>query len=146
MLIYATAIAIDGHAVLLRGFSGAGKSDLGLRLIDAGAQLVADDQCELARRGDTIVVSAPPTIAGLIEVRGIAIMRLESLPEAPLALIADLMPSNLIERLPSRRTEMILGLAIPVIAASPFEASAPAKLRLSMRAFTRSGLPSILEE
>jgi HPr kinase/phosphorylase len=146
MLIYATAIAIDGQAVLLRGFSGAGKSDLGLRLIDAGAQLVADDQCELARRGDTIVVSAPPTIAGLIEVRGIAIMRLESLPEAPLALIADLMPSNLIERLPSRRTEMILGLAIPVIAASPFEASAPAKLRLSMRAFTGSGLPSILQE
>jgi len=44
ILVHATAIAIDGRAVLLRGPSGAGKSDLALRLIDAGARLVADDQ------------------------------------------------------------------------------------------------------
>ena len=50
LLLHATAVAIDGHAVLLRGAFGSGKSDLALRLIDAGARLVADDQCELCRR------------------------------------------------------------------------------------------------
>ncbi len=90
LLVHATAIAIDGRAVLLRGASGSGKSDLALRLIDAGARLVADDQSELWRRGEAIIVRAPATIAGLLEVRGIGIVRLDALPEAPLALIADL--------------------------------------------------------
>ena len=43
ILVHATAVAIEGEAVLLRGASGAGKSDLALRLIDGGARLVADD-------------------------------------------------------------------------------------------------------
>ncbi|MBM3488544.1 MAG: hypothetical protein FJX67_18250, partial [Alphaproteobacteria bacterium] len=42
--LHATCIAVDGIGVLVRGASGAGKSDLALRLIDAGARLVADDQ------------------------------------------------------------------------------------------------------
>ena len=58
MLVHATAVAIDGQAVLLRGPSGSGKSDLALRLIDAGARLVADDQSELSRRGDVMIVRA----------------------------------------------------------------------------------------
>ena len=60
LLLHATAVEIDGRAVLLRGPSGSGKSDLGLRLIDAGARLVADDQSELSRHGDVLMVRAPP--------------------------------------------------------------------------------------
>ena len=63
LLVHATAVAIGGRAVLLRGPSGSGKSDLALRLIDAGAELVSDDQSLLERRGDTVVVRAPPTAA-----------------------------------------------------------------------------------
>src|SRR5712691_5925657 len=100
LLIHATAVAIDGHAVLLRGPSGCGKSDLGLRLIDAGGRLVADDQSELWRRGDALFVRAPATIAGLLEVRGVGIVRLDALDEAPVALIADLVEPEKIERLP----------------------------------------------
>src|SRR5205823_6262581 len=74
--VHATAIAIDGYGVLLRGQSGAGKSDLALRLIDAGASLVTDDQSVLSRRGDAIIVRAPGRISGLMEVRGIGIMRI----------------------------------------------------------------------
>ena len=132
-LVHATAVAIDGRALLLRGPSGAGKSDLALRLIDAGARLVADDQSELYRDAETVRVRAPATIAGLIEVRGLGIMRLNPLESAPLALIADLLPPQGLERLPQRRTEAILGIAIPVIAMAPFEASAPAKLRVALR-------------
>jgi HPr kinase/phosphorylase len=146
MLIYATAVAIEGRAVLLRGFSGVGKSDLGLRLIDAGGQLVADDQCELERRDDTIVVRAPATTAGLLEVRGLGIVRIEALAEATLALIADLVPSNLIERMPTRRRERLLGVDVPVTAVPPFEASSVAKLRFAMAALAGVGRSATLHE
>ena len=146
VLLHATAIAIAGRAVLLRGASGAGKSDLGLRLIDAGARLVADDQSELLRRGDSLIVRAPATIAGLIEVRGVGIVRLEALAEVPVAMIVDLVPAETLERLPARRNEAILGLDLPLIALAPFEASAAAKLRLALRAFTEPGLPAIMGE
>ena len=144
LLLHATAIAIDGRAVLLRGASGSGKSDLALRLIDAGARLVADDQSELYRRGDSIIVRAPATIAGLVEVRGIGIFRLDALAEAPVALIVDLDSAENLERLPARRSETILGLALPLIALAPLEASAPAKLRFALRAFTTPGLPAMI--
>ena len=124
MLLHATAVAIDGQAVLLRGPSGSGKSDLALRLIDAGARLVADDQSELSRRGDALIVRAPATIAGLLEVRGLGILRLEALAEAPVGLIADLVRPDRIERLPPRRTGAILGITVPLIEVAPFEASA----------------------
>ena len=141
LLIHATAVAIEGRAVLLRGPSGAGKSDLGLRLIDAGARLVADDQSELRWRDGALVVRAPATIAGLIEVRGIGIVRLDALLEAPVALIADLVASEKIERLPAAGGERILGCLVPRIAVSPFEASAPAKIRLALRVLTNPEAP-----
>ncbi len=146
LLLHATAVAIDGRAVLLRAASGSGKSDLALRLIDAGARLVADDQSELCREGDTVIVRAPATIAGLIEVRGIGIVRLDALAEAPVALIVDLVPTEKIERLPARHSETILGLAFPLIAVAPFEASAAAKLRLALCAFTGPGLPAMIDK
>ena len=62
--------------MLLRGPSGAGKSDLALRLIEAGARLIADDQTELAREGKTVIARAPARIAGLIEARGLGIVKL----------------------------------------------------------------------
>jgi HPr kinase/phosphorylase len=138
MLLHATAVAIDGQAVLLRGPSGCGKSDLALRLIDAGARLVADDQSELRRHGDVLMVRAPATISGLLEVRGLGILRFDALAEAGVRLIADLMMADRIERLPTRRTVTVLGIAVPLIEIAPFEASAAAKLRLALRVLTRS--------
>jgi len=144
-LVHGTAVAIEGRAVLLRGPSGSGKSDLALRLIDAGARLVADDQTELARVGDGIVVRPPATIVGLIEVRGIGILRLDPLMEAPLALLADLVQPETVERLPMPRFEPVLGLDLPLIALAPFEASAQAKLRLALRVYAEAGVPALLK-
>jgi HPr kinase/phosphorylase len=135
ILVHATAIALDSRGVLLRGPSGAGKSDLALRLIDHGARLVADDQVELRRTGERILVGAPAALAGLIEVRGIGILHVESLSDATLAMCVDLIPSGEIDRLPEMRYEIVLGLAFPAIAVAPFEASAAAKLRFALRAF-----------
>jgi HPr kinase/phosphorylase len=149
LLIHATAVAIDTpigpQAVLLRGPPGAGKSDLGLRLIDAGARLIADDQSELHRRGELVIVRAPATIAGLIEVRGIGILQMEFLPEAPVRLIVDLLLAESIERLPIRATERLLDIELRRLAVTSFEASAAAKVALAVRALAGPGLPAIGE-
>jgi HPr kinase/phosphorylase len=139
LLVHATTVAIGGRAVLLRGASGSGKSDLALRLIDAGARLVADDQSRLCRDGDAILVRAPEAIAGLIEARGVGILRVDGIAGARLALIADLVAPERVERLPEPSSETIFGLAIPVISIAPFEASAAAKLRLALAAISGDG-------
>ena len=144
LLVHATTVAIDGCGVLLRGPSGSGKSDFALRLIDAGARLVADDRSELRRDGDALMIRAPATIAGLIEARGVGILRVAPLADAPLALIADLVAPDAVERLPEPRSETILGLSIPLIALAPFEASAPAKLRLALDALAGDKASSAL--
>jgi HPr kinase/phosphorylase len=131
--VHGTAIALGSEGILLRGPSGAGKSDLALRLIDQGARLVADDQTELRREGREITMSAPATIAGQIEVRGLGIVAVPSLVSAPLRLVVDLMPSDEIERMPLPRDCRFLGCAVPAVALAPFDASAPAKLRLALR-------------
>jgi HPr kinase/phosphorylase len=141
---HGTAVAIDGEAVLLRGLSGAGKSDLALRLIDRGARLVADDQTLLRRVGDRVIAAAPPTIAGLIEIRGIGIVTVEAIDAAPLFLIADLIPLGEVERMPERTLETILGVPVPLIGLAPFEASAAAKLRLLRCALAAGSPPAII--
>ena len=143
LLVHGTAVAIEGEAVLLRGSPGTGKSDLALRLIDGGARLLADDQAVLQRVNERILVRAPAPIAGLIEVRGVGILRVDPVDEAPLALIVDLVPSAAVERLPESRFEAVLGLAVPLIALAPFEASAAAKLRLARRALAVAPSPAI---
>ena len=139
ILFHATSVAIGEHAVLLRGPPGSGKSDLALRLIDAGARLVADDQSEVWREGDKLLVRAPRTIFGLIEVRGVGLVKVDAMPAARLALIADLVAMQHIERLPEPGSETILGLPVPLVAIAPFEASAPIKLRLALAAATGDG-------
>lgn len=140
--VHGTAVALDGAGILLSGPSGAGKSDLALRLIDEGAALIADDQTELCRVGAGLRMTAPATIAGLIEVRGIGILRVRSAPSAQLRLVATLVLGEAIERLPEPRCRTYLDCAVPEIALAPFEASATAKLRLALRAVLSSSAMS----
>jgi serine kinase of HPr protein (carbohydrate metabolism regulator) len=133
MMAHATCIAFDGQAVLLRGPTGCGKSDLALRAIAAGARLVADDQVTLAARDGQVLASAPPALRGLIEIRGLGIVRLESEDDAPVALVADLTAAGEeIERMPEWRSCELLGIGIPLLALAAFEASAPTKLRFAL--------------
>lgn len=130
--VHGSCVAIGGDGVLLRGDSGAGKSDLALRLIEAGARLVADDQVEIAREGGRLTARAPAALAGLIEVRGVGILRLPCLEAAPLALIVELVAPRLEERLPEPRRGGYLEVALPLVALDPFAASAAAKVRLAL--------------
>lgn len=129
--IHATAVAWQGAGVLLRGRSGSGKSDLALRLIDRGWSLVADDYVVLTPGPDGLLLSAPPAIAGLIEVRGVGLARLPFLLAAPLALVADLI-SEPPERLPETRRTMLEGVQVGHIRLRPFEASAPVRLEAAL--------------
>ena len=132
--VHGTTVEIAGIGVLLRGNPGSGKSDLALRLIDGGARLVADDRTLLRRDGARLVASAPATIAGRLEVRGVGILTMPSVGEAVLRLVVDLVAPDVVERLPEPRSVALLGLELPLLSLAPFEASAPAKLRLAARA------------
>lgn len=119
--------------MLIRGAPGSGKSDLALRLVEEGARLVADDRTDLAVVEGRLVATAPPAIAGKLEVRGIGIVDARMAAEAPVALIVDLRQADQIERLPERDVEAVAGVLVPRIDLAPFEASATAKIRLALR-------------
>ncbi|AUW58886.1 aldolase [Sphingobium sp. SCG-1] len=132
--LHATSVAIEGRAVLLMGLSGSGKSDLALRLIDRGGKLVSDDYTVLTRLGETLMASAPDRIAGKIEVRGVGIVEMELVAAAPVAVILNLGAE--VERYPGvMQVTEIAGIAIPTLPLSPWEASAPIKVALALRAF-----------
>lgn len=135
--LHATCIAIDGHGILLRGLSGSGKSDLALRLIEGGAVLIGDDYCayrtESDWNGDTLIACARPETAGLLEVRGIGLVRIGHAAEAPVRLLFDLIAGPLPERMPTPDAVDLFGVAVPRLYLNPFEASAAAKVRLAVR-------------
>lgn len=136
-MLHASTVAIDGQAVLIIGVSGSGKSDLALRLIDRGAKLVSDDYTLLTRVGAVLMASSPATIKGKLEVRGIGIIdcdaldTLDTLDSGPAALIVRIDEVPL--RMPEEDVQNIIGVAIPVVALAPFEASAPIKVELALR-------------
>lgn len=135
-LVHASCVALDNVGCLLLGPSGSGKSDLALRLVmDQAARLVADDQVTIARRLDRLVASPPAALAGLIEVRGLGIVRLAHRARVILGLAVVLVPPERIERLPEPEGEGVeyLGVTLPLLRLAPFEASAPHKVRLAAR-------------
>lgn len=132
--IHATAVALNGRGVLLIGPPGSGKSDLALRLVAAGWQLVADDRVVLTRDGDGLIASAPPRLAGLIEVRGVGIVP-EPTHSAAVALALDL--GRPPQRLPAPDWLGLMGVAVPQLGFDPFGESAVVRVE---RALANHGL------
>ena len=131
----------EGFAVLLLGRSGSGKSDVALRLIAAGGQLIADDRTRLSSEGDHLFAEAGPNMAGFIEVRHVGIMRLSHTARAPVALAVELNSDIRPERMPEPRfyqppTPLSAANAPVFLLLNPFEASAPAKIAIAAAAFT----------
>jgi serine kinase of HPr protein (carbohydrate metabolism regulator) len=130
--VHASAVAIGGRAVLIGGRPGTGKSDLALRLIDRGAALISDDYCVLRRVEGRACASAPETIRGKIEVRGLGIVELETAQDVPVALFVDL--DHVPDRMPEPgETRSLVGIPIPVVRLAGLEASAPLKVEAALR-------------
>lgn len=94
--VHATGIVLGATGVMLRGRSGAGKSLLALALLEAWeakgaeARLVSDDRIDIEATRTSLVMHAPPTIAGLIELRGRGIVSRPHVARARLHLVVDL--------------------------------------------------------
>ena len=131
-IVHATAIAIKDQGVLFLGPSGAGKSDLALRLIDRGARLISDDQTELLRSQNRLLLRPAPNIAGKLEVRALGIISMEYVSDISLRLQIQLVEHP--DRYPmDRQSETVQGVDIPTIALNAFEHSAPLKVELALK-------------
>jgi HPr kinase/phosphorylase len=134
--VHASAVLAGPRAILIRGPAGAGKSRLALALIQAAecgliafARLVGDDRIELTAAHGRLLARAPPALAGLIEVRGLGLRRLEHEPVAVIGLVVDLeIPEA--ERLPGAAEQEIAvaGINIPRLAIGPGSDPLPAVL------------------
>jgi HPr kinase/phosphorylase len=116
ILVHGTCVAVGPRGLLIRGVSGSGKSSLALQLMALGGELVSDDQVALADHGDEgpLWASAPASIAGLIEARGLGLLRV---PFRASAALTDVLDLDLAEtdRLPPRRDCNIGGRNLPLL-------------------------------
>jgi HPr kinase/phosphorylase len=131
-MVHATCVRIMEVGVLLRGPSGGGKSDAALRLIEAGAMLVADDQVMLGRDGPRLTATAPEPLKGLLEVRHLGIVPMEAVPATDIGLVIELKPRDQLERLPEARTTRLLEVDVPFLELDPFESSFVAKVKAAL--------------
>ena len=135
MQVHASCVAREGRALLLLGPSGAGKSDLALRLIDRGFVLVADDRVDVRDNRAT----PPARLAGLLEVRGVGLLRFPHEADVPLALALDLAARPL--RLPSR-AQPASEWGVPCLALDPWAAASVEKAAAAF-AVAIGSLPSV---
>lgn len=129
--VHASAVLIGARAVLIRGPSASGKSRLAWELIEAArggavafARLVGDDRVHLQAAGGRLLVQPNEALAGLIELRGVGILRRDHEPCAVVGLVVDLATADA-ERLPERREIVVEGIPIPRLAVAPAVAALP---------------------
>ena len=130
--IHATSVDINGSGVLIMGETGSGKSDLALRLIEnKNAVLVADDRTDLSVDGFDLVASCPDKIKGLMEVRGIGIIKKAFKPQTviKLAVVSKLQ----VDRYPDENFFENQGVCVPCIYLNFLEASAPDKVVVKLK-------------
>ncbi len=121
--IHATAVIAGETGILVTGRSGSGKSALALSLVRSAAAagrfaaLVADDQVLLRAVDGRVIALAPSTTAGLVEVRGSAILTAPHLPRAVMHVVIDLDPSGNQPRLPDPqdRYDLGVGISLPLL-------------------------------
>ncbi len=131
-LHHASCIEYKGKGILILGESGAGKSDLAIRLLDAGGTLVSDDYVEIINENNLIIAKTAPNIGGMIEVRGVGLMNVDFLEEMKLDLALELLAPNLIDRLPEDLYFEEGNAKIPFYKFDGFCSSAIAKINLIM--------------
>jgi serine kinase of HPr protein (carbohydrate metabolism regulator) len=137
--------APEETGVLFLGASGSGKTDLVLRLIERGADLVADDRVDLYARDGRMWGRPPASLAGLVEIRGLGIVALPYRSETAITLVIALGAAEDVPRLPEHGTYSPpeeLGLQRnawpPLVNLTASDSSAPAKVAAAAAAFAHA--------
>lgn len=112
--LHASCVDLGGKGVLIVGASGSGKSSLALQLLALGATLVADDRTEVSVARGGLTARSPATIKGLVEARGVGILKADCAEESRIALVID-MDQVETERLPRPHGFDICGLQVPCL-------------------------------
>lgn len=130
LILHASAVAIDGRGLLIAGRAGSGKSSLALQLMALGADLVSDDRVEVTPRENALILSAPESIAGLVEARGLGILATKAHVAHAVAMVD--MDQIETKRLPESRETTVAGIALPLLRRVEGPAFAP-MLRLYLK-------------
>lgn len=116
--IHASAVLLGECGIIVRGASGTGKSALVAELLmlnTEAACLVADDRVAITAFYGRLVANVPFEIAGLLEVRGVGIVRLPHVAPVVIRLVVDLAPAEACRRLPeiSDGRVVVCGVELP---------------------------------
>jgi len=114
------------RGVLVQGPSGSGKSDLALRALDLGFRLVSDDRTLVWSSDGAAFGRAPETLAGLLEVRGVGVLRVPALAFCRIDLAVL---SGTPERLPDPEIVVLAGAPVRRFALQLTDAAAPHRIR-----------------
>lgn len=136
---FGTVVDVAGVGVLFEGPSGSGKSDLALRMMDRGATLIADDRYLVRQSRRGLIVSAPDSLYGLLEVRGLGIQSMPAIKTTRLALVVSLVDAADVPRLPEYEKVELHGHKLPKILLNAFEQSTPIKIELAAADLDRIG-------
>lgn len=129
-LVHASCVSFEDKGVLILGDSGSGKSDLALRIIDAGGVLIADDYVEIRIVNGEVYGHVPDSIKGMLEIRGVGLVNLTSVASTKIDLVLELSNREDITRLPEKSFYELNGVEVLSFNFDAFSASAIAKLRM----------------
>jgi HPr kinase/phosphorylase len=116
--VHASAVLLGETGILIRGPSGSGKSSLVMELLGGDARtarLVADDRVILSVLHGRLVADVPAALAGLLEVRGLGLVKLPHIAPVVIRLIVDIVAPENCPRLPdgAEAWAAIGGLSLP---------------------------------
>ena len=118
-IIHASSVDINGKGVVILGKSGAGKSNLAIKLISMGAKLISDDQTHFKFKENKIIISKPETTPNFIEARGIGLIKVPFVVSSKLFCFVKI--TNLeLNRLPNAKNKYCFGKKIKLLEFNPF--------------------------
>ncbi|MGC4024955.1 MAG: HPr kinase/phosphatase C-terminal domain-containing protein [Mesorhizobium sp.] len=117
--LHGTAVILGDRGVFIQGKSGSGKTELALELLarvrsyGQFVRLVADDQLLVSSAGGKLLMTAPQTITGLVEVRGLGLRSIASQGKAVIDLVVTLLGPKQAERMPEPSLFTIQSISLP---------------------------------
>jgi serine kinase of HPr protein (carbohydrate metabolism regulator) len=133
-LIHATCVEWEDKGILIIGDSGAGKSDLAIRLMEKDAFLISDDQTKLLKRKNEILGQTAPNIEGKIELRGVGIIDVDYKKETAIKLILELVKSRKeVPRMPKLEFSDFFGIKVAKFRLYPFDDSTLIKIKYMLK-------------